>query len=249
MTIARDLSQLRIPVQPTLGGVSPGYIDGLNWRWTNFGVFTVDSGAAWCPYETGGRLVVLPASITVTVPTGTPFARTHLWLHNDNGTPTVVSDEVSLTDNYFGDAWRHPTNKGWRYLGSLLRNSAGDVFAQSCNGNNLSFHIHVAQAPFAFVDTTAQVAARTVSVASAVAPTAFEITFTVSTTGAVCRMAASPATAAGNTVSSGWFTQIANGGQISMITLGIGRDTSMQYSNDTATGAVVMRITSYRFRR
>jgi hypothetical protein len=233
-----------------MGGVSPGYIEGLNYRWTAAEQITIDSGAAWCPYTSNPHVVVLASPLVLSVPVGTALSRTNLWLHDDNGVPTVVSDDFSvLTDNYFGSAFRHPTNKGWRYIGSLMRNSLGGLFAQGAENGVHTYYAHMAQAPFEALNTTAQTAARTVNLNSVIPASAISVIAQLTASAAVLRVAASSATAAGNTVSSGWYVALVLSGASSVIDVPLGRDQAMQYASDAATGTLTMRCIGYRYRR
>lgn len=249
VSIAWALSKLRFPLKPELGGVSPGYIDGLSFRWVASDQIVVDSGAAWCPYTTNPHVVVLAAPLTLNVPGDASTVRSHLWLHDDNGTPTVAIDNTALTSNYFGQATNHVTNKGWRYLGSLLRNTQGNVFQQSAEDGVHSFFTHVAQQPFEFLSTAAQTAARAVNLNGLIPPTATSIIAQYTASAAVLRLCASTLVTNGNTPQAGWFTFLVLAGQSMVIELPVGKDGGMQYASDAATGTLTARATGYRFKR
>lgn len=251
VSIAWVLSKLRFPLIPELGGVSPGYLDGLNWRCINtINQVVIDTGAAWCPYAGAGRIVQVTSPITITVPVGTGFSRVNLWLHADSGVATVVADDnAALTDNYYGNAYQHPVNKGWRYLGSLIRNSAGNLFSQSCEGDDVYFNSHTAQAPFEFLNTAGQSATRTVNMNGLLPASAITIKGIWTTTTQTLRLAPSTTTTAGNQlVGSTWFVYAVGVG-VSPLEIYLGRDQTFQYANDAAGGAVVARSVGYRFRR
>lgn len=247
ISIARELAKLRNPIQPTTGGTTQGYIEGLSWQWTAANTFQVSTGAAFCPYVGNGHTVVLNTPATLTIPNGAANSRVHLWLHDDGGVPTVTFDETPLTDNYWGTAYRHNTNKGWRYIGSVQRGSGGGPFNQKCVGDRVYYLVSVLGAPFEIVNTTGQTAARTVSLTTIVPGSTVSFFAYFGGSAAVWRVAASFDTV-GFTVSNAAFTHVANppGG---VLEVELGSDFIMQYASDAAGGILVCRVTGYKFKR
>jgi hypothetical protein len=248
MSIGRDLAQLRIPVETKLGGVSPGYIDGLDWSITGNNTVIIGTGTAYCPYSSGGRIVVLTAPVTIDLGVGTALTRVHLWLHNDNGTATVAADASSLENNYYGNAYSHTTNTGWRYLGSVQRGSGGGAPSQRVRGDTFEYMTAINIAPYEMINTTTTTTARAMTTDN-VAPgsvTSIRVTVHIGNS-TVTRFAPSQAIF-GQPVSTTAFLYPVLSSSVDL-NIAVGSDRQFQYISDTAGSSLIVRCTGYTFRR
>lgn len=133
ISIARILSQLRIPVPVSMGGtgkttpvleVGKGYIDGLQMTFQGARAMTVTAGRAMLP---DGTYLVVPTDLVKTGITLVASGFTHVYLYNNAGTADLeFSATVPL--RYHGTAYQKTGDATRRYVGSLLANSSSNMY-------------------------------------------------------------------------------------------------------------------------
>lgn len=129
ISIARVLTQLRIPVPVALGGTGKttefrkGYIDGLRLITVGDNAITITAGSAYIPGT--GKIVELAANKVLTGLTALAAqSQHHFYLYENAG---VADVEVSLTApaNYYGTAYQKNGDASRRYLFSVLSGTTG----------------------------------------------------------------------------------------------------------------------------
>lgn len=234
------------------GGASPAFIDGLAWEYTGVDTVTVYRGAAYCPYAAGGRIVVVDTPIQVYIPAGAANSRVHLYLHDDNndGVPAIAIDSATPSYNYWGEASTHSTNVGWRYIGSVQRNSVGSAVPQRCSSmGEVEYFVNSnSNPPFEMLTTTGQTTARFVSISGVAPGTTKSVTVQIFAGTVLTRLAAA-ASVTGFTVVAGGACTITVASNGIVVPIAVGSDLSFQYVSDTAGNGLVIRILGYTCRR
>lgn len=131
ISIARILSQLRIPVPVSMGGTGKttefrkGYIDGLQLVYTGRTSLTVTAGSA---YVNGlGKVVELTVDKVLTGISLTADAQYHAYLFENAG---VADIEMSTTVpvRYYGTAYNKTGDTSRRYVGTVSTNASSQIF-------------------------------------------------------------------------------------------------------------------------
>lgn len=243
-----SLTGITTPLSAAQGGISPGYIEGLNWVVTGANTVVVESGAAVCPYTAGNRNVALAAPVSLNVPTQvTPNYRVHLWLHADGGTPTIAFDTNSPVTNYYGSAYKHPTNDGWRYLGSPLLGTDFNLVRQQSINRRVLFSDNLNTARYTLINTTGTTSARTVAT-DTVLPSTVSSVLTNILQGAVVNRFAASSAVCGFTISSANHTYAATAPS-AQYEMAIGSDRILQYIADSAGATCIMQVLGYTYKR
>lgn len=131
ISIARVLTQLRIPIPVALGGTGKttefrkGFIDGLQLVYTGRNSLTVSAGAAYI--NSTGKIIELTADKVLSGLTFTASSFCHIYLYENAG---VADIELSTTVpvKYYGSAYNKTGDTSRRYLGSLLVSSGAQLF-------------------------------------------------------------------------------------------------------------------------
>lgn len=230
--------------------VSPGYIEGLNWSCTEDNLIVVESGAATCPYSFGNVLVVLPAPITVNITTQNPgTTRVHLWLQRDDGTPRISADIAPLTlaQNYFGSAFKHPTQDGWRYIGTVQLDTSRNPLRQRSVRGNVKYLGNVNGDPHIVINGPGTTTVRNFNYDSVAPVTCTSINMLVFSNAASTRFAPQ-APAAGFTVSGSLFTN-ATTATTNAFEIGVENARTVQFVSISDGGTILALINGYTYKR
>lgn len=223
-------------------------LHGLDWVVEVANFVNIESGTVFLPYAGQGRVVTVSAA-ALSIPTqpgGTD--RCHLWVHDDDndGVGTVVYNNTQTFVNYSGHSFTSQQNPGWRYIGTVLLNTARNPLNQRCIGNAVNF-MAPAVAPLELIYIAASTSNQGVSTAAVVTPlvaTGVWLTIAGSTT-SLTRLSSN---SSGSAATGGSFG-IAVAPLSGNFYMAFGTDTGINFVSDSATGNVSIRCTGYTFKR
>ncbi|WP_256574792.1 hypothetical protein [Pseudomonas sp. B15(2017)] len=118
-----ELNGLTKPITPLQGGVSDGYIDGLNPIWNSSNSISVDSGAAFIP----GLAKTLKVSAPLTLSGLTLAANTwyYLYLFETTGVATIELVTTAPSAPYFGTARTKTGDSSRRFIAAVRCGASG----------------------------------------------------------------------------------------------------------------------------
>lgn len=247
-----DAFQVAVTVANNYSGLAstltPAYIEGLNWSCTADNTIVISAGVAVCPYNDGYRTVSMASPFTLTIPTqAAGTTRVNLWFHADSGVPTVAFDATGLV-NYFGSAYKHGTNSGWRYLGSVAIGANLNPMRQQFFNNQLRILSPTNGSPCELISDVHSTTARSVSTGAMAPVSISSVIINVSGPAASILRFAPAQASCGYVVATGSFCTIgmAFGGET---TIPLGNDGSFQYISDVNGGSMAVRAVGYNCKR
>lgn len=148
-----------------------GYIDGLQMQWVSGTAITVTSGAAFIPSL--NKCLPVPNAIALTGLVLTASTFYHLYLYNNAGVPAVECVTTAPAAPYSGTARAKTGDTSRRYVGSMLTDASGNVYAFQHHGSRVSYQTSVSAAPFRILSGGAATTQTIVSSSAVVPSTSF----------------------------------------------------------------------------
>ncbi|UIN53627.1 hypothetical protein [Pseudomonas kribbensis] len=118
-----ELNGLTKPITPLQGGVSDGYIDGLNPIWNSSNSISVDSGAAFIPGLAKTLKVAAPLTLSgLTLAANTWY---YLYLFESAGTAAIELVTTAPAATYFGTARTKTGDTNRRFIAAVRSGASG----------------------------------------------------------------------------------------------------------------------------
>jgi hypothetical protein len=128
----------------------PGYIDGLKMQWDAVDGITVTSGAAYI--QSLGRVVRAGANISKAGLSLTASTWYHVYLYLNAGAADVEIVTTAPDAPYNGTARSKTGDTSRRYLGSILTDSAGNIYNFLQSGLSITYRIPFDSTPFRVIN-------------------------------------------------------------------------------------------------
>ncbi len=248
ISIARILSQLRIPITAKMGGVGVTNISGLIISWNSGTSISVSAGSAYIPSLAGP--VVVDTPLTLSGLTLTAATWYHVYLYDNAGTAAIEAVTTAPAAPYAGAARTKTGDATRRYLGSLKTADGSSAFmkVKFTTQGRVQYQVHAGAAPLQIYNATPGAASFTVSSAGVVPVTATHVEAgLISThTGASLYIGNSDlGTVSQTNYLSGNVTPCNFFG---IFAIDSAQNFSCIYSN-TPTSALIIRVSSYLYER
>ncbi|WP_353844760.1 hypothetical protein [Pseudomonas sp. MG-9] len=133
------------------GGVSKGYIEGLNFTWVSGTQLSISPGAAYIPGLS--RPLEVANTLTISIASGSLAADTfyYLYLYSNAGTPTLELSST-IADTYNGGTARQKSgDPSRRFLFSVRTGSGGNFLKTVQNGDLLEYRNTLNASPYRVV--------------------------------------------------------------------------------------------------
>jgi len=124
----------------------PGYIDGLRMTWVSGTAITVTSGAAYIPSL--GRAVRVNAAVAKAGLVLTASTWYHVYLYLNAGVPDVELSTTAPAAPYNGTARTKTGDTSRRYVGSVMTDATGAIYAFKQSGQIIEYMASIYAAPF-----------------------------------------------------------------------------------------------------
>jgi hypothetical protein len=166
-----ELVQGGTNVRALAGALLPQhFIDGFKLVYVGPKALTVKGGAAFTPGP--GRALFSPADIALTGLTLVASTWHHVYVYLNGAAPAAEVVTTGPAAAYSGTARAKTGDTSRRYLGSVLTDASGNLYAFSMNDGVVSWKVSIAAAPFLVIGPGASVTVANVSCLSAVPVTA-----------------------------------------------------------------------------
>ncbi|MBT9268101.1 hypothetical protein KKQ10_24805, partial [Pseudomonas sp. MG-9] len=154
------------------GGVSKGYIEGLNFTWVSGTQISISPGAAYIPGLS--RTLEVNNSLILNIAAGSLASDTfyYLYLYSNSGSPTLELS-TTIADAYTGGTARHKSGDPTRRFLFCIRSGSGGSFLKTVqNGDLMEYRNILNAAPYRIVAGNNSVTPYTVYLISIVPPIA-----------------------------------------------------------------------------
>lgn len=245
-----ELVQSGVNVQALIGALlPPGYIEGLRLIRPSATALTITTGAAYIPSL--GRVVRLSADVALT---GLALAAStwyHAYLYVNAGVASVeLVTTAPAAAAYNGTARTKNGDTSRRYVGSVLTDASGNLYAFRMRGTSIAWKNSVAAAPFLVASAGRATTPTNVSCSGVVPVTGVEATMILAMigTGADAPLGTSDMT---GTLSASNYLQYLAGGVQTTHTMALDASQAFNYllTASVATGGFYARVTGYTFER
>ena len=251
-TLARILSQLRIPIPIALGGTGKTtefrkrHIDGLYMKYNSANSLTVTEGSAYIPGT--GSILELTAPVILSGLTLTANTWYHLYLYSNAGTPTLELVTTAPDTPYFSTARGKTGDASRRYVGSVLSAAANTLHKFSHYDGEVQYHVYPEGAPFLLV-LAAVITPTTINYSALVPVTATHSVNMVlnSASDTTARFANPDFT---NPLSNVLYDYFCARSASSIMVMGLSAAKTLQWRHDgAANGNLLLGCIGYRFER
>lgn len=167
-----ELNALTKALTVAQGGVSKGYIEGLNFTWVSGTQLSISPGAAYIPAL--GRALEVATTLNISITSGSLAADTfyYLYLYSNAGTPTLELSST-IADTYNGGTARQKSgDPSRRFLFSVRSGPGGNILKTVQNGDLLEYRNTTNASPYRIVAGNGSVTPYTVYLISIVPPIA-----------------------------------------------------------------------------
>lgn len=154
------------------GGVSKGYIEGLNFTWVSGTQLSISPGAAYIPGL--GRPLEVANVLNISIASGSLAADTfyYLYLYSNAGTPALELSST-IADTYNGGTARQKSgDPSRRFLFSVRSGPGGNILKIVQNGDMLEYRNTTNASPYRIVAGNGSVTPYTAYLISIVPPIA-----------------------------------------------------------------------------
>jgi hypothetical protein len=166
------LTALSTALTPAQGGVSKGYIEGLNFNWISGTQISISPGAAYIPAL--GRPLEVSNYLNLNISNGSlsPDTFYYLYLYSNAGAPTLELSTV-IADAYTGGTARQKSgDPSRRFLFSVRTGPGGNILKTVQNGDMMEYRNTLNASPYRIVAGNSSVTPYTVYLITVVPPIA-----------------------------------------------------------------------------
>lgn len=226
----------------------PGYIDGLKMQWDSATGITVSSGAAYIEGSAGVLLV--PSAITKSGLSLTASTWYHLSVFDNAGTPDVDISTTAPAAPYNGTARSKTGDTSKRYIGSILTDASGNIYAFHQSVDKIMWESNVAPAPFLVISAGRATSDTSISCAGSMPITSRIALLIMATVNSSADAAIGNSNLSGSLSSSNYLQYVGNGIQTThLMPVNGSQQFTYKMLGTTTTGGFYARLVGFIMER